>query len=88
MSSENDFTVTAPSSNSHAFESWNVILASPGTAKKRSLCAPSDQKGALISYGMTPGATWCFATDVNSPVSLSLRGNGGSGAAGGCKSSW
>src|ERR1700676_751987 len=54
ISSENDFTVTAPSSNSHALSSWKVIFPSPGRAKKRSLCAPSDQNGALISYGMTP----------------------------------
>ena len=49
ISSEKDFTVTAPSSNSQGLESWNAIFASPGSATKRSLYAPSDQNGALIS---------------------------------------
>ena len=34
ISSEKDFTVTAPSSNSHALSSWKVILPSPGSGEE------------------------------------------------------
>src|SRR5262245_21910144 len=87
-SSENDFTVTAPSSQTQGLRSSKLIAAFPGSAKNRSLCAPSDQNGVLMIYGITPGATlWSF-TEVNRPVSLSLRGNGGKAAPGGAFSSW
>src|SRR5689334_19531180 len=86
-SSENDFTVTAPSSQVQGLRSSKSIAALSGNAKKRSLCAPSDQNGALIVYGITPGATLCAFTEVNRPVSLSLRGKGGNRPPGGAFSS-
>jgi len=47
----------------------------PGSANSRSLIVWSAQWLALIENGTTPGAGRCVAVDVNSPVSLSLRGN-------------
>src|SRR4029079_10064785 len=66
-SSENDLTVTAPSSHSHFLSSLKSIAAFHGSAKKRSLFAPSDQNGALIEYGITPGATLWYGTELKSP---------------------
>src|SRR6476646_563622 len=83
----NDFTVAAPSGHCQSFCASKSIVDLPGNANQRSLLAPSDQKGALIEYGITPGATLWSRTDVNSPVSLNLRGNGGRFTAGGAFSS-
>ena len=53
----------------------NSIFDSPGSAIKRSFRAPSSQLGALIEYGINPGAgMWSFA-EAKSPVSLNRRGN-------------
>ena len=56
VSRVNDFTITAPSSNSQVPSLLNLICISPGRARNRSLAAPSDQKGTFTEYGMTPGA--------------------------------
>src|SRR2546423_11774774 len=77
-SSANDFTVTAPSSHSQFFSALKSIPVLTGKAKKRSLLAPSDQKGALIEYGITPAAILWLGPEVNNTLPLHLPRNGGS----------
>src|SRR5690349_377282 len=86
-SRENDFIVAAPSSHVQGLRSSKSMAAFSGNAKKRSLFAPSDQNGALIVYGIRPGTGLCSLTEVNKPVLLSLRGNGGNFVCGGVRSS-
>lgn len=47
-----------------------------GTANHRSFSAPSDQKGTLTAYGMTPLAGFVGSFGSTQPVSESFCGNG------------
>src|SRR5215207_5064764 len=73
VSSANDFTSTVSSGKSQPLPAPRLILKSTaafsGMAKNRSLYAPSDQRGELTEYGITPGCMAWSLTLANRPLS-------------------
>src|SRR4051812_43851446 len=66
---------TVPAGKIHSPSAENAMRSPAGTAIQRLLPDPSDQKGALISYGSRPSEGVSEAVSVNAPVCESSGGS-------------